>query len=123
MENENVFSYRYSGEESNEIERIRKKYLPREENGLEKLRRLDRDVENAGRISSLSVGIIGTLVFGLGMCFGLDALAGADYLTLVFCLIGAIIMLCAYPVYRFRVQKVKAENIPEILRIADEIGR
>lgn len=123
MENENVFSYRYSGEESNEIERIRKKYLPREENGLEKLRRLDRDVKNAGRLSSLSVGIIGTLVFGLGMCFGLDALAGADYLTLVFCLIGAIIMLCAYPVYRFRVQRVKAENIPEILRIADEIGR
>ena len=43
MENkEETFEYTYSAKQQQEIENIRKKYLPKEEDKMEQLRRLDR---------------------------------------------------------------------------------
>ena len=95
--------------------------MPKEENKLEKLRRLDLRVQNAGIIESLCIGIVGALVFGVGMCFGLDALAGADWLTLLFGILGTLIMLPAYPIYKRRARKVKEELTPEIIKLSEEI--
>lgn len=120
MENE-TFTYQYSAKQNREVEYIRKKYLPREESKMEKLKRLDHRVQNAGMIESLCIGIAGCLVFGIGMCFGLDVFEGADWLTLLFGGIGTLIMLPAYPVYRRISGKTKAELTPEILRISEEI--
>ena len=61
------FEYTYSSAKQQEIEAIRKKYLPREEDKMETLRRLDRKAENPGSIAALVTGIIGALVLGAGM--------------------------------------------------------
>ena len=58
MENNKVFTYRYSAAQNREVERIRKKYLPQEENKIDLLRRLDRRVQSAGMIEGLTVGIV-----------------------------------------------------------------
>lgn len=121
MENNKVFTYRYSATQNKEVEHIRKKYLPREESKMEILRRLDNRVQTAGMLPALCIGVIGVLIFGIGMCFGLDVFAGADFLSVLFCVIGVIIMLPAYPVYRYIAKKTKAELTPEILRLSDEI--
>lgn len=121
MENNRVFTYQYSATQNREVEHIRKKYLPREESKIEILRKLDNRVQSAGMIPSLCIGIIGVLIFGIGMCFGLDVFAGADWLSVLFCVIGAAIMIPAYPVYRHIARKTKAELTPEILRLSDEI--
>ena len=120
MEN-NVFTYQYSAKQNSEVERIRSKYLPREESKIETLRRLDSRVRSAGITLSLVIGIIGSLIFGIGMCFGLDVFAGSDWLTLVFCFLGAAVMLPAYPIYKHRSRKTREELTPEILRISEEI--
>ena len=78
MENTNSFYYRYSAKQHREVEDIRKKYLPKEESKIDRLRRLDKRVRLAGMIESLTVGIIGCLIFGIGMCFGLDVFGGAS---------------------------------------------
>ena len=62
------FEYTYSAPEQEEIRKIREKYVPKEETTLEKLRRLDAKAEKPGMIVSLTLGIIGTLIFGTGMC-------------------------------------------------------
>ena len=121
MENVNAFTYQYSAKQNREVENIRSKYLPKEENKLERLRRLDTKVQMAGTIPSLCIGVIGCLIFGIGMCFGLDVFAGADWLTLLFCIPGVIIMLPAYPIYKSIANKTKAELTPEILRLSEEI--
>ena len=112
---------RNSAKQNKEIENIRNKYLPREESKIERLKRLDRRVQNAGFIESLSVGIVGCLIFGIGMCFGLDVFEGADWLSLLFGGIGTLVMIPAYPVYKRIARKTKAELAPEILRLSDEI--
>ena len=120
MEN-NTFSYNYSAARNKEVESIRKKYIPHEESKLERLKRLDRKVQSAGTIEGLCFGIIGALVFGIGLCFGLDALAGAAWLTALFMIIGTLLMIPAYPIYRRIASKTKAELTPEILRLSEEI--
>ncbi|MBE6684728.1 MAG: hypothetical protein E7592_03650 [Ruminococcaceae bacterium] len=120
MEN-TTFSYNYSAARNREVENIRKKYMPQEESKLDILKKLDSRVQCAGMIESLSIGIIGALVFGVGMCFFLDVFAGAAWLSALFMIIGTLIMIPAYPIYRRIALKTKAELTPEILRLSEEI--
>ena len=120
MEN-NTFSYNYSAAQNREVEHIRKKYLPKEVSKLELLRSLDRRVQSAGMMSSLCIGIIGCLIFGIGMCFGLDVFNGSDLISVLLCGLGTLVMIPAYPIYRYISNKTKAELTPEILRLSEEI--
>ena len=111
MEN-NTFSYNYSAEKNREVESIRKKYMPHEESKLERLKKLDRKVQNAGTVESLCLGIIGALVF-----------IGADWFTILFCVLGSVIMLPAYPIYRHISHKTRTQLTPKILQLSEEIMR
>ncbi|MBR2292951.1 MAG: hypothetical protein IKA44_01405 [Clostridia bacterium] len=121
MENNKVFTYQYLAKQNKEVEHIRRKYLPKEEDKMETLRKLDARVQMAGTVPSLCIGIIGCLIFGIGMCFGLDVFAGATWLSVLFMIIGTMIMIPAYPIYRKIAQRTKAELTPDILRLSDEI--
>ena len=120
MEN-NTFSYNYSAARNKEVESIRKKYIPHEESKLERLKKLDLRVQMAGTIESLCFGVVGALIFGIGMCFFLDVFAGAAWLSALFMIIGTVIMIPAYPIYRRIARKTKAELTPVILRLSEEI--
>ena len=120
MENK-PFTYNYSAVRNKEVESIRRKYLPEEENKLETLKRLDCKVQSAGMIESLCFGIIGALVFGIGMCFFLDVFAGVAWLTALFMIIGTLLMIPAYPIYRRIAHRTKEKLTPEILRLSEEI--
>ena len=120
MEN-NTFSYNYSAVRNKEVESIRRKYMPHEESKLERLKKLDLRVKTAGTIEGLCLGIVGALVFGIGMCFFLDVFAGAAWLTALLMVLGAVIMIPAYPIYRRIARKTKTELTPEILRLSEEI--
>ena len=67
--NNNTFQYTYSAPQQEEIKRIRKKYLPKDQtlSKIEQLRQLDRSVEKPGNILAITFGIFGTLLFGIGM--------------------------------------------------------
>lgn len=121
MESNKVFKYEYSARQNREIERIRNKYLPKEESRVDVLKKLDLKVQSAGLLESLVVGIVGVLIFGIGMCFGLDVFSGSDWLTVLFCALGTVIMLPAYPLYKSIAKKTREELTPEILRLTDEI--
>ena len=120
MEN-STFNYNYSAARNKEVESIRRKYMPSEESRLERLKGLDLRVQTAGMIEGLCLGTVGALVFGLGMCFFLDVFAGASWLALLLMLLGTVIMLPAYPIYRRVAQRTRAELTPEILRLSEEI--
>ena len=120
MENK-PFTYNYSAVRNKEVENIRRKYLPEEESKLETLKRLDCKVQSAGMIESLCFGIIGALVFGVGMCFFLEVFAGATWITVPFMIIGTLLMIPAYPIYRRIAHRTKEKLTPEILRLSEEI--
>ncbi|MBQ8568477.1 MAG: hypothetical protein IJ446_04595 [Oscillospiraceae bacterium] len=119
--NKNTFSYTYSASDNEEINKIRSKYIPREPDKLEQLRKLDKSVTRKGTVLSLTVGIISTLVFGTGMCC---VLLWADKLFTVGIITGFIGLagcLTAYPVYSRITETERKKIAPEIIRLSDEL--
>ena len=121
MSSENTFSYTYSAKENQEVLAIRKKYMPREETKLEELKRLDNMVQNSGVMEALIVGILGCLVFGLGMCLAMKVIGNAMWLGILLGIVGAIGMGFAYPVNRKYYNKVKSKYLPRILELTAEL--
>ena len=120
MEKE-TFSYSYSAKEQEEVRNIRKKYIPQEEDSLQRLRRLDSAVQNKATIRALTIGIIGTLVMGLGMSLCL-VWAGDWFVPGIFIgIVGIGLILLAYPVYQRTLTKQREKIAPEILRLTDEL--
>ena len=121
MEKKHSFSYTYRAKENQEVLNIRKKYLPQEETKIEELKRLDGLVQNSGVMESLIVGILGCLVFGLGMCLAMKVIGNAMWLGVLLGLAGAIGMGFAYPVNRKCYNKVKNQHLPRILELTAEL--
>ena len=122
MNSESIFRYRYSAKQNAEVQAIRNKYLPREESKLEELRRLDYEVSNAGLPQALAVGIVGCLIFGLGMCITMEVLFGGMVLGALIDLCGMAAMIAAYPVYRSCFRKAKTKHQPRILELIAELS-
>lgn len=119
---ENEFTYTYSAPRNHEVQEIRRKYMPREESKLDELKRLDREVQQAGIVESLSVGILGCLVFGLGMCLAMKVIGSSMLLGIIVGILGAAMMVPAYPLYRKLSCKAREKLAPRILQLADELG-
>ena len=120
MEN-NAFSYRYSAKQRSEVERIRKKYVTGETDKMAQLRSLDQKVQEAGTLESLCLGIIGLLIFGVAMCFGLGVFGSVLWPSIPIGILGLSAMLPAYPLYRYLYIKRKKELTPEILQLTEEL--
>lgn len=123
MEEKKIYTYSYSAAENNEIKRIREKYEPKskEISKIEQLRKLDESVSKSSAIISITIGIIGTLLFGAGMSFIMvwaDTLFGAG---IVIGGIGILIAASAYPVYQAVLDKKRKKIAPMILSLSDEI--
>lgn len=120
--NENAFSYTYSASENQEVLRIRKKYLPKEETKLEELKRLDSLVHSSGVIQGLCAGIGGCLVFGLGLCLAMEVIGHMIWLGVILGLVGTAGMLAAFPIYRKIFHKAKSQHSPRILELAAQLS-
>lgn len=118
-----TFQYTYSSKEQEELKKIRSKYLPKEENKMELLRRLDAQVTEKATMYSIIVGVIGTLILGTGMSF---CMVWTDSvfvfaLGIIVGIIGMVSLAMAYPVYNRTVKKERERIAPEILRLTEEL--
>ena len=118
-----IFNYTYSATQQEEIKRIREKYMPptQEEDKMERLRKLDASVTKPGTIVSLIVGIISTLIMGVGMCC---TMVWADKLFIPGIFIGIIGItgvIASYPIYNRITKKQREKLAPEIIRLSDEL--
>ena len=120
MEN-NTFNYTYSAKEQAEVEKIRKKYMPAEQDKLAYVIKLDRSVANKATTWSLVIGIIGALIMGTGMSLCMVASKSFMVLGIVIGVIGMGIVAVAYPVYTRILKKEREKIAPEILRLTEEI--
>lgn len=120
-QNNQTFAYTYSARQQEEVKRIREKYVPRELDKMEQLRRLDAGVTKKGSVASLVLGILSTLLLGVGMCCCM-VWGGAWFLPgIVIGILGILGISLAYPVYNRLVQKERQRLAPEILRLTEEL--
>lgn len=120
-ERKETFTYNYSASRQMELKKIREKYIPKEENKMEQLRRLDESATRPGTIAALFVGIISTLVLGVGMCCCMVWAERLFVPGIIIGIIGMIGALLAYPLYTHITRKRREKLAPEILRLTDEL--
>ena len=122
MENQyNSFEYTYSAPRQEEIRKIRQKYLPKEEDKMETLRRLDQSAARKGMTVSLTLGVLGALLLGIGMSCCMVWGGSLFVPGVIIGIAGIAGVSAAYPLYA-RITKREREKIaPEILRLTDEL--
>lgn len=126
MEKNNSFEYTYSAQQQKEVEAIRKKYLPKEEDKMETLRRLHSVPTRKAQTAALSIGVIGTLVLGASMSLCMTELGSlfgslAMVIGILVGLSGIVLVALAYPVYNRTLKKEREKIAPDILRMTDEL--
>ena len=129
MENKEGFSFTYSAAQQQEIENIRKKYLPKEENKMEQLRKLHHSASQKAQACSIAIGVIGALVMGTGMSLAMTDLGEilgshrdlAMLIGIVIGIVGMVMVALAYPTYNHVLKKERQRIAPEILRLTDEL--
>jgi hypothetical protein len=125
MEN-NAFEYTYSAKEQQEIEAIRRKYLPKAEDKMEQLRKLHAVPEKKAQAASIAAGVIGALILGAGMSLCMTDIGSvfgefAWVLSILIGLAGMIPASLAYPIYKRTLAKERERIAPDILKLADEL--
>lgn len=129
MENKENFTFTYSAAQQQEIENIRKKYLPKEEDKMEQLRKLHNSAGQKAQAWAIAVGVIGALIMGMGMSLAMTdigALLGlyremAMLVGIFVGVIGMVLVALAYPVYNRILKKQRERIAPEILRLTEEL--
>jgi uncharacterized membrane protein YccF (DUF307 family) len=126
MENNENFNFTYSAQQQKEVEAIRQKYLPREIDKMEELRKLHAIPTQKAQAASLAVGIIGALIMGTGMSLAMTdigaALGGLSMVIgIAVGIVGMVLVALAYPLYNRVLQKQRKRIAPEILRLSEEL--
>ncbi len=122
------FQMRYNASEhktrSQEIERIRSQYAAHEQkkdgkevDELEQLRKLDERAKTPALVVSLSLGVGGTLILGLGMsmCLAMDLMI----LGIIIGVLGMVILSLAFPAHQYLLKKGKEKYGEEICRLCE----
>ena len=124
MNDENKFEFTYKALTEGErltIESIKDQYREKtdEEATYEKIVRLDRKIKNTAQIVALVVGVIGFLIFGLGMSM---ILAWEIYVWgVLVALLGAPFFALAPILNKKLLKQGKKKYGAEILRLSEEL--
>lgn len=124
MNDEYKFNYSYSApneSERREIESIKKQYIsaPKKEDKLERLRDLNKRVMQPPLIISLTIGIVGTLVMGVGLTMVLEwNIVAWGVMTGI---LGAAIAASAYPIYKAILNRNKRKYGKRIIELSDDL--
>ena len=125
MEN-NAFEYTYSAQRQQEVEEIRKAYLPKEEDKLAQLRKLHAVPTQKAQAAALAIGLIGVLILGTGMSLCMTDLGSAfGSLAMIFGiivgLIGLAMVAAAHPIFNWVLKTEREKIASEILKLTDEL--
>ncbi|HIS52561.1 MAG TPA: hypothetical protein IAC15_07455 [Candidatus Onthomonas avicola] len=120
---EDTFQYTYSAKQQEEVQRIRKKYLPRQEDKMEQLRQLDRSSTRKGTVVSVIVGVAGCLLMGIGMCCTMVWMGWLFVPGIILGLLGIAVMAAAYPLYNSITRRERERLAPQILKLTEELSQ
>ena len=106
-------------------ESIAKEYAPKDSSKIKALRKLDRKAKLPATIFTYTWGIISALVFGTGMCLGMQVIGSGITGIVIGIIVGIIGMIgCGvnYPIYKKILENGKKKYAYEIVELAREIS-
>ncbi len=129
METEGMYRYTYralTSDQKKEVESILREYEPKEaapQSDFERLQDLKNKIASILTILGISMGVIGCLIFGGGLSMILlnESVEWCWVVGGVLGVIGVVVMLATYPVYRYAERKLKDKYKEEIVRLCKNV--
>ena len=106
-------------------ESIAKEYAPKNHSKIVALRKLDARAKLPATIFTYTCGIVSALVFGTGMCLGMQVIGNSTMHMVLGIVIGIAGMIgCGinYPIYKKILENSKKKHAYEIVELAREIS-
>ncbi|MGN1104939.1 MAG: hypothetical protein ACI4QI_08775 [Candidatus Coproplasma sp.] len=108
------------------VEEIKKSYSEKskKENDLEQLCKLDAKVRRPAEITAFTLGTVGALVLGTGMCLAMQVLTTAAFsmpLGIVIGVLGIGMVSVNYFIYRAILKSRKARYAQQIIELSDKL--
>ena len=106
-------------------ESIAKEYAPKEHSKIVALRKLDAKAKLPATVFTYTWGIISALVFGTGMCLGMQVIGSGITGMVIGIIVGIIGMIgCGvnYPIYKKMLETGKKKYAYAIVELAREIS-
>lgn len=109
----------YKAQIAYEVNQIRSKYLPQDQNKLDQLKKLDKQVTVPGK-KSIAVMILISLILlagGISLIVLLNLLLAGT----ICCVLSLSCAFLIKPVYNFVTEKERTRLAPQIMRLSNEI--
>ena len=91
------------------------------EDKMELLRKLDKSATRKGMIVSITLGVLGCLLLGIGMCFTMVWVEWFIY-GIPVGLIGIALIITAYPAFARITKKERERLAPRIIELTEELS-
>lgn len=115
-----AFTYTYSAIQQDEVRKIYEQYIPKGEDNMAKLKRLDNSATRSAAAIAIAVGTLGFLVLAIGMCY-MMIWSNYSLLGLLIAAPGLAAMIAAHPLYRLVVERHRKRIAPEVLALCKEL--
>ncbi len=106
-------------------EHLVNEYTKKESPKVEELKKLEQRVKLLPTIIAYTLGIIASLIFGVGMCLSMKVIGNDNTITfvigIIIGIIGLILVSLNYPLYSHIVSKRREKYAYEIVKLAKEI--
>lgn len=107
-------------------DKIAEEYAPKNDSKVKALKRLDNKVKLPPSILTYTLGIISTLLLGVGLCLSMGVIGGGTTPMLVIGIIVGVVGIVGicinYPIYTKFLASRKQKYAADIMRLASEIS-
>lgn len=107
-------------------EQLANEYAPKDTSKVVALRKLDAKAKLPATIFTYSLGVIASLIMGVGMCLSMNVIGNGTTSTFVLGVIIGVIGLIGmginYPIYKKMLVRGKQKYAFEIMELAKEIS-
>ncbi len=104
------------------IEKIKEQYSEKKTSKIDELQKLDNKVNLPATILTYTLGILGSLVLGIGMCISMKIiLKDLFILGIIIGIIGIIMILINYPLYKKVLDSRRKKYSNQIIEITNEL--
>jgi len=108
-------------------ESIVNEYSKKEDSKVVRLKKLDRKVKTPANILAYTLGIISSLILGVGMCLAMKVIGDGSLesyiIGIVVGLIGILGVIINYPIYNMILNKRKNKYASDIIELAKDIEK
>jgi uncharacterized membrane protein len=107
-------------------EQLANEYAPKDTSKVIALRKLDAKAKLPAIVFTYSLGIVSSLVTGIGMCLSMNVIGSGTQTMFILGVVIGLIGLCGigvnYPIYLKMLAKGKQKYAYEIMQLANEIS-